>query len=164
MEVIESRKNTRLPSSASEQPISIGYLSKLPSTWNSDGMKNGIITTQGVVPMSNVRILDHTDNGNKTSIHLSIVVVSEGNKIVKNLGNNDMMSHEHGKRHSPAKEMPDKHLGNRDMMNYEHCKGYYPAKEMPDDKSPLAIHTNMIILVTDLGNNDTNLHPQEMSL
>ena len=58
-----------------------------------------------------------------------------------------------------------------DMMNHEHGKGYSPAKEMPDgkkknqgvanvyqvDEAPLAIHTNMIIHVLYLGNNDTNL-------
>ena len=67
--------------------------------------------------------------------------------------------------------MLDKHLVNRDMMNHEHGKGYSPAKEMPDgkkknqgvanvyqvDEAPLAIHTNMIIHVLYLGNNDTNL-------
>jgi len=82
-----------------------------------------------------------------------------------------MMSHDYGKRHSRAKEMSDKHLGNRDMMNHDHGKGYSPAKEIPDgkkinqgaanvyqvDEDPLAIHTNMISHVTDLGNNDTNL-------
>ena len=128
MEVTEARKNTRLPSSAGEQPISIGSLSNIPSTWNLDGMKNGSIATQGaasnsmqgVAPMSNVCMLHHTNNGHKTSIHLSIVVSNEGHKIVKHLGNMDMMSHEHGKRHSPAKELLDKHLGNRDMMNHEH--------------------------------------------
>ena len=131
LEVVESRKNTRLPSFAGEQPISIGSLSKLPSTWNSDGMKNGSIATQGAtsngmqgaIPMSNVCMLDHTDNENKTSIHLSIVVFSEGKKIVKHLRNRDMMSHEHGKTHSPSNDMPNKHLGNRDMMNHEHGKG-----------------------------------------
>ena len=115
MEVTESRKNTRLPYSASEQPISIGYLSNLLSTWNSDGMKNGSIATQcaasnglqGVVPMSNVCMLDHADNGHKTSIHLSTVVSSEGHKIVKHLENRDIMSHEHGKGYSHAKEMLD---------------------------------------------------------
>ena len=126
---------------------------------------------QGVVPMSNVCMLDHTDNGHKTYIHLSIVVSSEGHKIVKHLGNMDMMSHDYGKRHSRAKEMPNKHLGNRDMMNHDHGKGYSPAKEISDgkkinqgaanvyqvDEDPLSIHTNMISHVTDLGNNDTNL-------
>ena len=82
-----------------------------------------------------------------------------------------MMSHDYGKRHSHAKEMPDKHLGNRDMMNHDHGKGYSPAKEISDgkkinqgaanvyqvDEDPLAIHTNMISHVTDLGNNHTNL-------
>ena len=116
-------------------------------------------------------MLDHTDNGHKTSIHLSIFVSSEGHKIVKHLGNRDMMSHDYGKRHSRAKEIPDKHLGNRDMMNHDHGKGYSPAKEISDgkkinqgaanvyqvDEDPLAIHTNMISHVTDLGNNDTNL-------
>ena len=142
-------------------------------------MKSGSIDTQGAatngpqsdVPMSNVCMLDHTDNGHKNSIHLSIFVASEGHKIVKHLGNKDMMSHDYGKRHSRAKEMPDKHLGNRDMMNHDHGKGYSPAKEIPDgkkinqgaanvyqvDEDPLAIHTNMISHVTDLGNNDTNL-------
>ena len=43
-----------------------------------------------------------------------------------------MMSHRHGKRPSPPKEIPDKHLGNRDMMNHEHGKGYSPAKEIPE--------------------------------
>ena len=57
--------------------------------------------------MSNVCMLDHTDNGHKTSINLSIVIVSEGHKNVKHLGNMDMMNHEHGKGQSPAKEMPD---------------------------------------------------------
>ena len=89
-----------------------------------------------------------------------------------------MMSHEHGKRHSPAKEIPDKHLGNRDMMNHGHGKEYSLSKEMLDgkkinqgaanvyqvDKYPLSIHANMISDVIDLGNNDTNLHPQEISL
>ena len=105
-------------------------------------MKNGSIATQGSsrnglqgsIPMSNVCMLDHIDNGHKTSIHLSIVVAKEGPKIFKHLGNKDMMSHEHGKRHSHAKEMLDKHLVNRDMMNHEHGKGYSPAKEMPDGK------------------------------
>ena len=63
-------------------------------------LENGL---QGAIPMSNVCMLDHTDNGHKTSIHLSIVVASEGHKNVKHLGNRDMMSHEHGKRHSHAK-------------------------------------------------------------
>ena len=62
-------------------------------------LANGL---QGAIPMSNVCMLDHTDNGHNTSIHFSIVVSNEGNTIVKHLGNRDMMSHEHGKRHSPA--------------------------------------------------------------
>ena len=110
LEVAEVRQNTRIPSSACEQPISIGSLSNLPPTWNSDGMKSGSIATQGAatngpqsdVPMSNVYMLDHIDNGHKTSIHLSIFVASEWNKNVKHLGNRDMMSHEHGKVHSPT--------------------------------------------------------------
>ena len=45
LEYAEAKPNSRLPSFAGEQPISIGSLSKLPSTWNSDGMKNGSIAT-----------------------------------------------------------------------------------------------------------------------
>ena len=45
LEYVEARPNSRLPSFAGEKPISIGSLSKLPSTWNSDGMKNGSIAT-----------------------------------------------------------------------------------------------------------------------
>ena len=89
---------------------------------------------QGVVPMSNVCMLDHNCNGHMTYINFCIFVSSEGHKIVKHLGNMDMMSHEHGKRHSHAKEMLDKHLVNRDMMNHEHGKGYSLAKEIPDGK------------------------------
>ena len=62
-------------------------------------LANGL---QGAIPMSNVCMLDHTDNRRKTSIHLTIFVPNEGHKIVKYLGNRDMMSHEHGKRHSPT--------------------------------------------------------------
>jgi len=83
-------------------------------------MKNGSIATEGatsnglkgVVLMSNVYMLDpgannehnmakelvdNTDNGHKNSIHLSNVVANEGHKIVRHLGNGDMMNHEHGK-------------------------------------------------------------------
>ena len=89
LEVAEARKNTRIPSSAGEQTIRIGSLSKLPSIWNSDGMKNGSIATQGaasnglqgVAPMSNVSMLDHTDNGHKTSIHLLLFLVN-GTKLL----------------------------------------------------------------------------------
>ena len=45
LEVVEARKNTKLPSSAGEKPINIGSLSNIPSTWNLDGMKNGSIAT-----------------------------------------------------------------------------------------------------------------------
>ena len=58
-------------------------------------LANGL---QGAIPMSNVCMLDHTDNGHKTSIHLSIFVSRERHKIVKHLGNRDMMSNERGKR------------------------------------------------------------------
>ena len=45
LEYAEARPNSRLPSFAGEQPLSIGSLSKIPSIWNSDGMKNGSIAT-----------------------------------------------------------------------------------------------------------------------
>lgn len=150
------------------QTVSFGSLSKLPSTWNSDGIKKGSMVTQGVAsnglqdvaPISSVcrldpgadnehkmanNSVDNTDNEHKTSIHLSNSVASEGHKIVKLLENGDIMNHEHGKRHSPAKEMPD-------------CKNINQGTvSVPQvDEGLMAVQTN-ISHVTDLGNNDSNI-------
>lgn len=169
LEVAEARHKTRLSSSAGEQPVSIGSLSKLPSTWNSDGMKNGSMATQvaasnglqGVAPMNNVNMLDpgadnehriakdsvgSTDNGHKTSVHLTNSVSSGGQKIVEHLENGDTMNHEHGKGYSLAKEMPDCKIINQGAANVHQV-----------DEALMDVHTNMSIHGTDLRNNDTDV-------
>lgn len=167
-DVAEVRHNTRLPS-AGEQPVSIGSLSKLTSTWNSDVMNKRSMATkgaasnglQGVAPISNVCMLDpgadnehkmakdsvdNTDNEHKTSIHLSNGVASEGHKIVEPLENGDMMNHEHGKGHFPSKEMADRKKINQGAPNVHQV-----------NEALMDVHTNMSSHVTDLGNNDSNV-------
>jgi len=89
--------------------------------------------------------VDNTDCEHKASIHLSNSVAIEGHKIVKVSENGDIMNHEHGKRHSPVKEMPDCKKINQDTASVHQV-----------DKGLMNVQTNSSN-VTDLGNNDSNI-------
>lgn len=180
-DVAEPRHNRRLPFSASEQPVSFEYLSKLPSTWNSDGIKKGSMVTQGVAsnglqdvaPISNCRLDPGADNEHKMATD-SVDNTDNEHKMVKDSVDNTDCEHKASIHLSNSVAIEGHKIvkvsENGDIMNHELGKRHSPVKEMPDckkinqdtasvhqvDKGFMNVQTNFSN-VTDLGNNDSNI-------